>query len=81
MHAFTRPSGQLRRKVSKALLRSLHYTSLYKRLILKNIEVGTTSHKVGQAIRRRLTTNHWEGTSLLKIVYGQIYNGKLAKRY
>jgi len=37
MHAFTRPSKQLRRKVRHALLRNLHYTSLYRRLILKNI--------------------------------------------
>ncbi len=29
MHAFTRPSKQLRHKVRHALLRSLHYTSLY----------------------------------------------------
>ncbi len=29
MHAFTRPSHQLRNKVRQALLRNLHYTSLY----------------------------------------------------
>ena len=81
MHAFTRPSQQLRHKVRQALLRSLHYTSLYRRLILKNIEVGTNTSYVGQAIHHRLTVNAWEGTTLLKFLYGQLYNGKLAKRY
>ena len=80
-HAFTRPSQQLRRKVGHALLRNLHYTSLYRRLILKNIEVGTNTHSVGKAIHRRLTANAWEGSTLLKFLYGQLYSGKLAKRY
>jgi len=34
MHAFTRPSQQLRHLVRQALLRSLHYTFLYRCLIL-----------------------------------------------
>jgi ribonuclease HI len=81
MHAFTRPSTQLRHKVRHALLRSLNFTSLYKRLILQNIEVGKTTQSVGKAIHRRLTANAWEGITLLKFIYGQSYNGKLAKRY
>ena len=36
MHAFTYLSKQLRQKVRYALLRNLHYTSLYQRLILNN---------------------------------------------
>jgi hypothetical protein len=36
---------------------------------------------VGQALHKKLTHSPWEGTSLLKIVYGQLYNGKLAMRY
>jgi hypothetical protein len=80
MHAFTRPSQQLRQEVRHALLRSLHYTSLYRRLILKIIEVGTNTQTIGKAIYRRLTANPWEGTTLLMFVYGQQYNGKLAKR-
>ncbi len=52
MHAFTRPSQQLRHKVRHALLCSLHYTSFYRRLILKNIEVGTNTSCVGQAVHR-----------------------------
>jgi len=47
MHAFTRPSQQLRRKVKHALLHILHYTSLYRRLIQKNIEMGTNTRYVG----------------------------------
>jgi hypothetical protein len=26
-------------------------------------------------------SSHWEGTTFLKFAYGQLYNGKLAKRY
>ena len=81
MHAFTRPSTQLRHKVRHALLRSLHFTSLYIRLILQNIEVGTTTQSVEKAIHRRLTANAREGTTLLKLIYGQLHNGKLAKKY
>jgi hypothetical protein len=81
MHAYTRPSHQLRNKVRQALMRSLHYTSLYRRLILKRVEMGTTTKYVWQAIHRRLTANAWEGSTLLKFLYDQLYNGKLAKRY
>jgi hypothetical protein len=81
MHAFTRPSQQLRSKVRHALLRSLHYTSLYRRLILKNLEVGTNPHCVREAIHRRLAASASEGSSLLKFTYGQLYNGKIAKGY
>jgi hypothetical protein len=34
MNTFTRPSHQLRQKVRAATLRSLHHTSIYKRLVL-----------------------------------------------
>jgi hypothetical protein len=81
MHASTRPSQQLRRKVRQALLRSLHYNSLYCRLIQKNIEDGTNTHYVGKPLHYRLTANAWEGSTQLKFIYGQLYNGELAKRY
>ena len=81
MHAFTRPSQQLRRKVRHAFLRNLDYTSLNRRLILKNIEVGANTQSVGKVIHRRLMANAWEGTALLKCIYGQLHNGKLAHRY
>jgi hypothetical protein len=81
MHAFMRLSTQLRHKVRHALLRSLHFTSLYRRLILINMEVGTTTQSAGEAIQSRLTVNASEGTTLLKLMYGQLYKCKLAKRY
>ncbi len=68
-------------KSDNAILRSLYYTSLYRRLILRNVEVGTNTKYVGQAIHRRLTANALEGSTLLKFLYGKLYNGKLAKRY
>jgi len=36
---------------------------------------------LGQALHKKLTYSPWEGTSLLKFIYGQLYNGKLAMRY
>ena len=81
MHTFTRPSLQLRLKVRSSLLRSLHHSSLYMRLILASKENGARTKSVGRALHKKLTYHSWEGTSLLKFVYGQLYNGKLAKRY
>ena len=81
MHAFTRPSHQLRNKVRQALLRSLHYTSLYKRLLVANRLKGARLQTVGRAIHKKLISNSAEGTTLIKFLYGQLYNGKLAKRY
>jgi hypothetical protein len=40
MLVFTRPSQQLRQKVITATLRSLHHTSLYKRLVLHSKDNG-----------------------------------------
>ena len=81
MHAFTCPSHQLRLKVRHALLRTLHHTSLYRRLIVANKGLGSRLHTVGQTIYKRLNPVPKEGTTLLKFMYGQLYNGKLAKRY
>jgi len=81
MHAFTRPSPQFRLKVRDALLRSLHHSSLYMRLIVANKERGARTKIMGQALHKKLTYSPWERTSLLKFIYGPIYNGKLAKRY
>ena len=81
MHAFTRPSTQLRLKVRDALLRIIHHSSLYRRLIVASKEKGSHTKTVGQALYKRLTHSPWKGTSLLKSVYGQLYNGKLALRY
>jgi hypothetical protein len=50
MHAFTRPSTQLRLKVRDALIRSLHHTSLSRRLIIANREKGAHIHIVGRSI-------------------------------
>jgi len=76
MHAFTLPSSQLRLKVRDAQLRSLHHSSLYRRLVIANKEKGAKTKIVGQALHKKLTHSPWEGTSLLKFIYGQLYNGK-----
>jgi len=81
MHEFTRPSPQLRTKVRAALLRSLHHSSLYRRLIVANKEKGARTKAVGQALHKKLTHSPWVGTTLLKFIYGQLYDGKLALRY
>ena len=77
MHAFTRPSQQVILKVRvDALLRSLHHSSLYRRLIVANKEKGARSNMLGQALHKKLTHSPWEGIPLLKLIYGQLYHGK-----
>ncbi len=70
MHAFTRPSSQLRLKVRDALLRSLHHSSLYRRLVIANKGKGARTKAVGHAFHKKLTHGPWEGTSLLTFIYG-----------
>jgi len=81
LHAFTRPSSQLVLKVRDALLRTIHHSSLYMRLIIANKEKGARTNTVIQALHKKLTHSPWKGTSLLKFIYKQLYNGKLAMRY
>ena len=70
MHTFMRPSSQLRLKVRDALLRSLHHSSLYRRLIvIANKEKGARTKTVGQVLHKKLTHSPWEGISLLKFIY------------
>jgi len=75
------PSSELRTKVRDALLCTLHHSSLYRRLIIANKEIGAHTKTVGHALRKKLTYSPWEGTSALKSIYGQLYNGILTKRY
>jgi hypothetical protein len=79
MCAFTaQPSRQLRQKVRTATLRSLHHTSLYRRLILMAKARGARTAIVGTALHSRLHNSPSEGITILKFLYGQLYNGKLA---
>ncbi len=81
MQAFTCPSAQLRQKVRAATLRSLHHTSLYMRLVLNAKDRGSCIAATGDSLHTRLRENPREGSTLLKFIYGQLYNGKLAKLY
>jgi hypothetical protein len=81
MYAFTYPSKQLRQKVRTATLRSLHHTSLYRRLILTAKSRGARTAIVGTALHARMRSSASEGITILKFLYGQLYNGKLAYRY
>ena len=81
MHAFTRASQQLRQKVRAATLRSMHHTSIYMSLILHARNQGATTATIGTALHAHLRGTSKEGTNLLKIIHGQLFNGKLAKRY
>ncbi len=78
---FHAPSQQLRHKVRAATLRSQHHTSIYMRLVLRAKEQGATTDTTETALHTRLRENSKEGTNLLKFIHGQLYNGKLAKRY
>jgi hypothetical protein len=71
MHAFTRPSQQLRLKMGHALLRSLHHIFLYMRLIFANKGLGARLHIVGQSIHKRINSVPKEGPTLLQRQTGQ----------
>jgi hypothetical protein len=81
MHAFIYPSKQLRQKVREATLRSLHHTSLCRRLILTAKARGARTASVGTALHSRIRNSPSKGITILKFLYGQLYNGKLASRY
>ena len=81
MHAFTRPSHKLRQKARAATLSSLQHTSLYMRVILQAKTHGSNTAIIGTTLHTRLRVNAKEGSYILKLIYGQLYNGKLAKRY
>ena len=81
MQAFTKPSNQLSHKVRNATLRSLHHTCVYKCLILKAKAQGARTSTVGTAMHSYIRSSPKEGITILKFLYGQLYNGKLAHRY
>ena len=81
MHAFTKPSIQLRLKVRTTTLRSLHYTSLYKRLIVNAKTQGVRTNTIGTALHSLIRNFQRDGITILKFINGQLYNGKLALRY
>ncbi len=78
MHAFTHPSKHLRQKIRSVALRSLHHTSLFRRLILNAKARGARTANVGTALHSRIRNSPNEGITILKLLYGQLYNGKLA---
>jgi ribonuclease HI len=81
MHAFTKLSDQLRFKVRSGTLRSLHHISLHIRLIINAKSQGARTNIVGIAFHSLIRNSQREGIKILKFIYGQLYNGKLAFRY
>jgi hypothetical protein len=81
MHAFTEPSSQLRLKVRSASLGSLQHTSFYRRLINNAKAQGTRTDILGSALHYIIRKSQRDGMTILKFIYGQLYNGKLAFRY
>ena len=61
MHAFTRPSPQLRTKVRETLLRSLHHSSLYRRLIVASKEKGPALRQGVKRFTRSSPIAHGRG--------------------
>ena len=70
MHAFTRISKQTRLEDRNATLRSLHITSLYRRLILKAKNQGSRTKTVGTALHSYIRKSPKDGTPILKFLYG-----------
>ena len=59
----------------------MHHTSIYKRLILQAKTQGANTATTGTSLHTCLRETTKEGTHILKFLHGQLYNGKLAKRY
>jgi hypothetical protein len=78
MNALTRPSKQLRFKSGVAILRGLHQTI---RLILLSLAKRERIYYARQALHKRPKIEAKEGTNLLKYVFSQLNNGKLALYY
>ncbi len=51
------------------------------RIIIANTEKGALTKTAGHALHKKFTYSPWEGIFLHNFIYGQFYNGKLAKRY
>ncbi len=67
-------------RVRDALLRSLHHSSIYILLIIANKKKGARFKTIGQVLHTRLISNSRKGTALLRFIYDQLHNSKLAKR-
>jgi hypothetical protein len=80
-HAFTNPSKQFRRHVKPRLLSGLYHTSLYRRLILQASKDGARLNTTSAQITTRRRDSPKQASLLLKFLWGQLYNGKLAFRY
>ena len=72
MHAFTRPSHQLRQKVRAATLRTMHHTSIYKRLILQAKSQDANNATTGTSLHTRFRENPKKGAYILNFIYGQL---------
>ena len=81
MHTLTKTSNRIRLIVRNATLRSLHHTYLYIRLILKAKDQGARTKTVGTALHSYIRKSPKDGITILKFLYGQLYNGKLAYIY
>jgi hypothetical protein len=81
MLAFTKTSNQIRLEDRNATLRSLHHTSLYRRLIRKAKDQGARTKTVGTALRFYMRKSPKDGITILEFLSGKLYNGKLAYRY
>ena len=79
--AFTRPSKQFRSRVKPEILNSLYHTSLYRRLILQASKNGARLATTASQITKRRSSNPAQAAQLLKFLWGQLYNGKIAHRY
>ena len=76
--AFTRPSKQFRNRVKPRVLAGLYHTSLYRRLILQASKHGARLATTASQITKRRASDPAQATQLLKFLWGQLYNGKIA---
>ena len=72
MHAFTKPSNQLRLKVLAATLKSLHYTSLNIHMFINAKAQGPRTVSVGTSLQSMIQNSQRDGITILKFIYDQL---------
>ena len=81
-HAFTDPQKQIRTRVRPRVLEMTACNSLYRRLIMAAKQRGDQVEETAAGLAKlHREGRHRDATRIFKFLWGQYYNGKLARRY
>ena len=82
LYAFTAPQRQIRSLARPHVNKHTERTSLYRRLIVQALQKGDDIKGTAAGLTAlRAAGRHGDARRIFKFVWGQYYNGKIAKRY